>query len=101
MLISNPNFITAQLNRTRRSNPCSILLKYRGANENFLSFLSPHDHLSVVNLNLDWLVFNKDTDFRVLGHFDGIICLSDYEDSIALCNPAIKEPLLLPESCLL
>ncbi|XP_004292659.1 PREDICTED: F-box protein At1g30790-like [Fragaria vesca subsp. vesca] len=38
---------------------------------------------------------------RIVGHCDGIICLSGDGDTTVLCNPSIKEFDLVPKSCLL
>ncbi|XP_004304890.1 PREDICTED: F-box/kelch-repeat protein At3g06240-like [Fragaria vesca subsp. vesca] len=38
---------------------------------------------------------------ELLGHCDGIVCLSDMREKVVLCNPAIKEFKLLPVSNLL
>ncbi|KAL6208423.1 hypothetical protein ACLB2K_019372 [Fragaria x ananassa] len=38
---------------------------------------------------------------RIVGHCDGIICLSGEGDTTVLCNPSIKEFNLVPKSCLL
>ncbi|CAL9003333.1 unnamed protein product [Prunus brigantina] len=36
----------------------------------------------------------------IIGHCDGVICLSACSGNLVLCNPAINEIKLLPESCL-
>nr|XP_028948611.1 F-box/kelch-repeat protein At3g06240-like [Malus domestica] len=57
-------------------------------------------HAVTVDVDNFWLrklPFNV----KMLGHCDGIICLQYPNDIIVLCNPAIKEFKLLPESCLL
>lgn len=36
----------------------------------------------------------------IVGHCEGIICLSIFSGDLVLCNPATKEFKILPESCL-
>ncbi|KAK9010706.1 hypothetical protein V6N11_043577 [Hibiscus sabdariffa] len=55
---------------------------------------------SFVNLDVDLSLYKKEPCLQLLGHCDGIICLSDYRDDIVLCNPATRESMVLPESSL-
>ncbi|KAG4114865.1 hypothetical protein ERO13_D12G088200v2 [Gossypium hirsutum] len=55
---------------------------------------------SFINLDVDLSLYKKEPCLQLLGHCDGIICLSNYRDDIVLCNPATRETMVLPESCL-
>ncbi|XP_004304897.1 PREDICTED: F-box/kelch-repeat protein At3g06240-like [Fragaria vesca subsp. vesca] len=60
------------------------------------------DNLTFVVEDLD-VMFPSSTgpsSLRIIGHCDGIICLNNNVDDV-LCNPAIREFKVLPESCVL
>ncbi|XVE83731.1 hypothetical protein DITRI_Ditri16bG0109800 [Diplodiscus trichospermus] len=102
-LISNPEFISKHLNYNRNINEFVLvkrsLLTCLGKKENMFSVVS-RKQFSSVNIVVDLPLFKKKPYLQLLGHCDGIICLSNYRDEIVLCNPATKESMVLPKSCL-
>ncbi|XP_062117878.1 F-box/kelch-repeat protein At3g06240-like isoform X2 [Humulus lupulus] len=60
------------------------------------------DNLNYVSENFDLPIPESEVDMAsVLGsHCNGIICLTDYYQTVMLCNPAIKECRTLPKPCL-
>ncbi|XP_040964444.1 F-box protein CPR1 isoform X1 [Gossypium hirsutum] len=102
-LISNPKFIELHLKYNCNNNVCVLLkrclLTCLGERENMLSLVCSSG-FSFINLDVDLSLYKKEPCLQLLGHCDGIICLSNYRDDIVLCNPATRETMVLPESCL-
>ncbi|KAK9012594.1 hypothetical protein V6N11_040639 [Hibiscus sabdariffa] len=102
-LISNPKFIELHLKYNCNNNVCVLLkrclLTCLGERENMLSLVCSNG-FSFVNLDVDLSLYKKEPCLQLLGHCDGIICLSNYRDDIVLCNPATRESMVLPESSL-
>ncbi|XP_039003925.1 F-box protein CPR1-like [Hibiscus syriacus] len=100
-LISNPKFIELHLKYNCNNNVCVLLkrclLTCLGEKENMLSLVCSNG-FSFVNLDVDLSLYKKEPCLQLLGHCDGIICLSNYRDDIVLCNPATRESMVLPES---
>ncbi|MBA0842037.1 hypothetical protein Goarm_001886 [Gossypium armourianum] len=102
-LITNPKFIQLHLNYNYNNNVCVLLKRCLvtclGQKENLLSLVCGNG-FSFENLDVDLSLYRKEPCLQLLGHCDGIICLSNYRDYILLCNPATRESMVLPESCL-
>ncbi|XP_038994563.1 F-box protein CPR1-like isoform X2 [Hibiscus syriacus] len=102
-LVSNPKFIELHLQYNCNNNVCVLLkrclLTCLGERENMLSLVCSNG-LSFINLDVDLSLYKKEPCLQLLGHCDGIICLSNYRDDIVLCNPATRESMVLPESSL-
>ena len=102
-LINNPKFISMHLNYNSNNNGFVLikrcLLTCLGKKENLFSLVSRKDFSSVY-ITVDLPLYKKEPYLQLLGHCDGIICLSNYRDDIVLCNPATKESMVLPKSCL-
>ncbi|XP_022740748.1 F-box/kelch-repeat protein At3g06240-like [Durio zibethinus] len=103
-LINHPKFISMHLSYNSNNNEFVLikrcLLTCLGKKENMFSLVSSKD-FSSVNIAVDVPLYKKEPYLQLLGQCDGIICLSNYRDDIVLCNPATKESMVLPKSCLL
>ncbi|XP_021297569.1 F-box protein CPR30-like isoform X2 [Herrania umbratica] len=102
-LIRNAKFIELHLKYNCNNNVCVLLkrclLTCLGEKENMLSLVCSNG-FSFVNLDVDLSLYKKEPCLQLLGHCDGVICLSNYRDDIVLCNPATRESMVLPQSCL-
>ncbi|GMI67541.1 CONSTITUTIVE EXPRESSER OF PR GENES 1, CONSTITUTIVE EXPRESSER OF PR GENES 30 [Hibiscus trionum] len=95
-LISNPKFIELHLKYNCNNNVCVLLkpclVTCLGEKENMLSLVCSNG-FSFVNLDVDLSLYKKEPCLQLLGHCDGIICLSNYRDDIVVCNPATRESM--------
>ncbi|EOY03570.1 S locus F-box protein with the low allelic sequence polymorphism 1-S2, putative [Theobroma cacao] len=102
-LFKNPKFISMHLSYNSSNNEFVLikrcLLTCLGKKVNMFSLVSSKD-FSFANVAVDLPLYKKEPYLQLLGHCDGIICLSNYRDDIVLCNPATKESTVLPKSCL-
>ncbi|XVF58353.1 hypothetical protein PTKIN_Ptkin07bG0059800 [Pterospermum kingtungense] len=102
-LINDPKFISMHLNYNSNNHEFVLikrcLFKCLAKKENMFSLVS-RNNFSSVNMVVDLPLYKKEPYLQILGHCDGIICLSNYRDYIVLCNPATKESMVLPKPCL-
>lgn len=60
-----------------------------------ISLHSNEDSLSQVSTYVRIPYFNVQSQLQILGPYNGLICITDYE-TIFLCNPMLQEFYLLP-----
>ncbi|XP_008245538.1 PREDICTED: F-box/kelch-repeat protein At3g06240-like [Prunus mume] len=121
-VINNPMFVESHLSNSMHNKFSTCILFKRfvqsdtntGEKELGFSFLylcnDYNDNEHNVNSVVEDIKFTLSTgqyiglevieSLSIIAHCHGIVCLCDGSDNIVLCNPAIKELKLLPQSCL-
>ncbi|XP_026435495.1 putative F-box protein At1g53550 [Papaver somniferum] len=98
-LISDPSFTNFHLNRLIDSGNLSFLIRFDD-----LNFLPTPNQFYYFDYGKNNNIINKidvlpqeTSNFTIVGSCNGLVCLFDYDDTIIISNPIIKEYVILPK----
>ncbi|PIA52400.1 hypothetical protein AQUCO_01000342v1 [Aquilegia coerulea] len=99
-LITSHDFIKLQVDHANKNNPRFIFTATNSRHPSTMTLFTLDYEAVQHNAFVSIIDYNcmLSGSFKIVGSCNGLVCLSDYQTCIALCNPATREIVLEPFS---
>jgi F-box interacting protein len=103
LLIASPSFASSHLNLSSPNQEARLLVHYcKPEDDTFFYCLHRHTQTFDVIAKLDHPHHQKsgksNSYWKLIDSLNGLVCLYDHEDTIALWNPSLRKSLILPKT---